>query len=78
MLTVDVATTGREQRQALVYAHVARLRYGANGSVTVFAANPSASTVQLQVALRDVRERVPMQLRVDGSGLLGRVVCRGL
>jgi hypothetical protein len=36
---------------AIVYAHCASNRFGDNGTVTIFAANPSSVAVMLDVAL---------------------------
>lgn len=41
---------GDSGSSAVVYAHCASERYGSNGSVTVFAANPSLAVVTLQVS----------------------------
>ena len=47
-----LSVSGGDTGEVLVYAHCAATHnYGANGSVTVFAANPSSSEQKLQVSL---------------------------
>jgi len=47
-----LALQGDESSDALVYAHCANpSKYGTNGTITIFAANPSTAAVSLQVKL---------------------------
>lgn len=61
---------GDESSDALVYAHCASERYGANGTVTVFAANPSPRVVTLKLsASLPVTPRMEWVLTAPGADL---------
>lgn len=45
-----LSVAGDDASDALVYAHCAASSYGTNGTVTIFAANPSALAITLEVA----------------------------
>jgi hypothetical protein len=61
---------GDEGSDALVYAHCASKRYGANGTVTVFAANPSPRVVTLKLCPSlPVAPRMEWVLTAPGADL---------
>lgn len=66
-----LGVTGDEHSAALVYAHCASSsNYGTNGTVTIFAANPSESTVALKMSV-PTRPRVTYLLTPAYDGERG-------
>ena len=64
--------SGDEASDVLVYAQcAAEHRFGRNGTITVFAANPSTSAVSLQLSL-PARPRVEYVLTAPGGNLSSR------
>ena len=63
-----LSVTGDEASDALVYAHCASERFGSNGTVTVFGANPSLEAVSLAVS-KPALPRIEYILTAPGGDL---------
>ena len=68
-----LSVSGDKGSDALVYAHCGGKRFGANGTVTVFAANPSSTAVTLDVSLPS-RPRVEWVLTAPEGDLASQTL----